>query len=130
MAEEHHRLPGQVRRSVRKSCSAVSRRQQRLQMLLGRVPDIVIQKNRRGSSVEELHSRVQEQQREQERQKAVEAEARRVQERVPEKNGVQEASAHRTHGPAGLSVRKDSSPIKVRVLRCSQCTVLIAPGPV
>ena len=99
-------------------------------MLLGRVPDIVIQKNRHGSSFEELHSRIREQQREQERQKAVEAEARRVVERVPEKNGVQEASAHHTHSPPVLSVRKDGSPIKVRVLRCSQCTVLIAPGPV
>jgi hypothetical protein len=99
-------------------------------MLLGRVSDTVIRKNRRGSSVEELHARVREQQREQERQKAVEAEARRVLERVPEKNGVQEASAHQIHGPPGLSVRKDSSPIKVRVLQCSQCTVLIARGPV
>jgi len=35
-----------------------------------------------------------------------------VLERVPEKNGVQEASAHQIHSPPGLSVRKDSSPIK------------------
>jgi hypothetical protein len=119
MAEEHRRLPGQVRRSVRKSCSTVSHRQQRLQMLLGRVPDTVIRKKRHGSSVEELHSRVREQQREQERQKAIEAEARRLLERVPEKNGIQEASVHQAHSPPGLSVRKDSSPIKVRVVRCS-----------
>ena len=72
-------------------------------------------KNRRGLSVEELRARVQEQRREQERQKAVEAEERRLRERVPEKNGVQ-APAHQIHSPPGLSVRKDSSPIKVRVL--------------
>ena len=112
MAEEHHRLPGQVRGSVRKSCSTVSHRQQRLQILLGRVFDTVIRKIRRGSSVEQLHARVRWQQREQRRQKAVEAEARRVIERVP---GVQ-ASAHQIHSPPGLSARKDSSPVKVRVL--------------
>ena len=66
--------------------------------------------------MEELHAQIREQQREQERQKAVEAEARRVLERVPEENGVQEASAHQTHSPPGLSARKDSSPIKVCVL--------------
>jgi hypothetical protein len=80
----------------------------------------VIRKNRRGSSVEELHARVREQLHEQERQKAVEAEARRVLERVQEKNGVQEAIAHQIHSSPGLSVRKDSSPIKVRVFRCPQ----------
>jgi hypothetical protein len=44
MAEEPHRLPGQVRGSVRKSCSAVSHRQPRLQMMLRRVSDTVIRK--------------------------------------------------------------------------------------
>lgn len=117
MAEEYRRLPGQVRGTVRKSCSTVSHRQHRLQALSGRVPDNMIRKkNRYGSSVDELHAKVRERQREQERQKAVEAEARRVRERVPEKNGVQEASAHQIPNPPGLSVRKDSSPIKVRVL--------------
>ena len=44
MEEEHHRLPGQVRGSTRKSCSKVSHSQRRLQMLLGRVSDTVIRK--------------------------------------------------------------------------------------
>lgn len=115
MAEEHHRLPGQVRGSVRKSCSTVSHRPQRLQILLGRVFDTATPKNRRGSSVEQLHARVREQQREKERQRAVEAEARRVLERAPEKNGVP-AETRQIHNPPGLSVRKDSTPIKVRIL--------------
>lgn len=82
--------------------------------MLGHVSDTAIRKkNRRGSSVEELHTRVREQQREQERQKAIEAEARLVLKRVPEKNG---APTSQIHSPPGVSVRKDSSPIKVRVL--------------
>jgi hypothetical protein len=64
-------------------------------------------------NVEELHAHVREQQREQERQKAIEAEARHAEEHVPEK-GVQEAPTQQVHQPPGLSVRKDSSPIKVR----------------
>jgi hypothetical protein len=70
--------------------------------------------NRRGVSVEELRAHVREQQREQERQKAIEAEARCAVERtLEEKDDVQEASTHRVHRPPGLLVRKDSSPIKV-----------------
>lgn len=80
-------------------------------------PDIshfAIGQNRRGISVEELQAHVREQQREQERQKAIEAEARHAVERVPEKHGAQEPSTRQVHRPPGLSVRKDSSPIKVR----------------
>jgi ATP synthase mitochondrial F1 complex assembly factor 1 len=62
--------------------------------------------------VEELRAYVRGQQREQERQKAVEAEARSV-ERAQKEQGVQQASASRAHHPLGSSVRKDSSPIKV-----------------
>jgi hypothetical protein len=71
--------------------------------------------NRRGISVEELKAHVQELQREQERQKAIEAKARHAVERAPEKDGTQEPSARQVHRPPGLSVRKDSSPIKVRL---------------
>ena len=75
----------------------------------------VVGKNRRGISVEELQAHVREQQREQERQKAIEAEARHAVERAPEeKHGAQEPSTRQVHRPPGLSVRKDSSPIKVR----------------
>lgn len=70
--------------------------------------------NRRGMSLEELQARIREQQREQARQKAIEAEARHAVERASEKHGTQEPSTHQVHRPPGVSVRKDSSPIKVR----------------
>ncbi len=101
-----------------------------LQVRLGRVSHTAVGMNRRCMSVEELDARVREQQCEQERQKAIEAEARRVVERTPVKDGVQETHAHQVHSPPGLSVRKDGSPIKVRVFRCFHCIVLITRGSV
>ncbi len=130
MEKEHHRLPVQVCGSVRKSRSTVSSLRQWLQVRLGRVSHTAVGMNRRCMSVEELHARVREQQCEQERQKAIEAEARRVVERTPVKDGVQETHAHQVHSPPGLSVRKDGSPIKVRVFRCFHCIVLITRGSV
>ena len=80
---------------------------------------------RRGITAEELHAQVREQQREQERQKAIEAEARPVVEQVSEKGG-QEAPTQEVRRPPGLSVRKDSSPIKVRpCLRAFYCILLM-----
>jgi hypothetical protein len=65
--------------------------------------------------VEELRAYIREQTREQERQKAMEAEARSA-ERAQKEQGVQRASTPQAHHPVGSSVRKDSSPIKVRVM--------------
>lgn len=65
--------------------------------------------------MEELRAYIRGQQREQDRQKAIEAEARSV-ERAQKEQGVQQASASRAHHPLGSSVRKDSSPIKVRMM--------------
>jgi ATP synthase mitochondrial F1 complex assembly factor 1 len=64
--------------------------------------------------VEELRAYIRGQQREQERQKAIEAEARSV-ERAQKEQGIQQPSTARAHHPLGSPVRKDSSPIKVRV---------------
>jgi hypothetical protein len=119
MAEERHQLLRQVRGPARKSCPTVSCPQQWLQLMLrwDVVSHSVVGQNRRGISVEELQAHVQEQQREQERQKAIEAEARRAverPERVPEEKGGVQAPAQQVHRPPGLSVRKDGSPIKVR----------------
>ncbi|KAH9983286.1 ATP11 protein-domain-containing protein [Russula compacta] len=66
-----------------------------------------------GTSVEELRAHVRERQREQERRKAVEAEARSAERLLKEKQqDVHRASTPRVQRPLGSSVRKDSSPIK------------------
>ncbi len=93
--------------------------------MLRRVPYPIFGTNRRGISVEELHARLQEQQREKERKKAFEAEAHRAVERTPVKDSVREPPAHQLHSPPGLSVRKDSSPIKVHDFRCLHSVGLI-----
>ena len=65
--------------------------------------------------MEELRAYIRGQQREQERQKAIDAEARSA-ERAQKEQGVQHAPTPRAHHPLASSVRKDSSPIKVRVM--------------
>jgi (p)ppGpp synthase/HD superfamily hydrolase len=66
--------------------------------------------------VEELRTHIREQQREQEREKAIKAETRSA-ERVLKEQDVQQTSTSQTHHPLGSSVRKDSSPIKVQSFR-------------
>lgn len=111
MAEDCHRLPGQVCGETGKCGSTVS---------FVSVPgdslflEEVLGRNRQGTTVEELHAHVREQQRKQERQKAVEAEATRSAERALKEQDIQRASTPRVQRPPGSSVRKDSSPIKVR----------------
>lgn len=72
--------------------------------------------------MEELRTHVREQRREQERQKAIEAEARSV-ERTLKEQDVQQASTSHVHRPLGSSVRKDSSPVKVRSFGCLSCVL-------
>ena len=62
--------------------------------------------------MDELRIHTREQQREQERQKAIEAEARSAEHKLKEQD-VQHASSSQARRPLGSSVRKDSSPIKV-----------------
>jgi hypothetical protein len=75
-------------------------------------------KNRRGITVEELRARVREQEREQVRQKAVEAEARAAERlgALKPQQDEQPASAFQAPRPPGSSIRKDSSPVKVHPL--------------
>jgi ATP synthase F1 complex assembly factor 1 len=72
--------------------------------------------------VEELRTHVREQRREQERQKAIEAEARSA-ERTLKEQDVQQASTSHVHRPLGSSVRKDSSPVKVRSFGSLSCVL-------
>ena len=62
--------------------------------------------------MDELRVYIREQQREQERQKAIEAEARSAGQKLKEQD-VQHAPSSQAHPPLGSSIRKDSSPIKV-----------------
>jgi ribosomal protein L16/L10AE len=73
-------------------------------------------KHRRGITAEELRARVREQEREQAHRKAVEAEARAVQRALKPQEGGQTATAFQVSPLPGSSIRKDSPPVKVRVL--------------
>lgn len=67
--------------------------------------------------MDELRVHIREQQREQERQKAIEAEARPAEHKLKEQN-IQHASSSQEQPPLGSFIRKDSSPIKVSYFRC------------
>ena len=68
--------------------------------------------NRQGTSVGELLVHTREQQREQARQKAIEAEARSAEHKLKEQH-LQHASSSQAQRPLGSSIRNDSPPIKV-----------------
>ena len=80
--------------------------------------------NRRGTSVDELRVHIRNQQREQERQKAIEAEARSAEHKLKEQD-VQHASSSQAHRPLGSSIRKDSSPIKVPYTSFEFCSQVV-----
>lgn len=88
-----------------------------------------VPKNSKGTSVEELRTRLREQERELARQRALAAEARAAEEQAPKQGTAQPTSTSSAVRHHRSTVRRDSAPIKVRLFLIDVSLTLTC-GPV